>query len=117
MNTDSLLNTAMNDDELHRLLRQHPAQVPLATSFDREVWSRIEAESTRTLSSLFSELFERTLAHFARPLTATVTLAVFAVSGLGLGWQWHRQDMEERSALAYQQAINPLFRMETEVGR
>jgi hypothetical protein len=57
----------MNDDELHRLLRQHPARVPLAASFDREVWSRIEAESTRTLGSLVAELFERTLAHFARP--------------------------------------------------
>jgi AcrR family transcriptional regulator len=107
----------MNDDELHRLLRQHPARVPLAASFDREVWSRIEAESTRTLGSLVAELFERTLAHFARPLTAAVTLAVFTLSGLGIGWSWHRHDMDERAALAYQQAINPLYRAGWEAGR
>lgn len=107
----------MNDDELHRLLRQHPAQVPLATSFDREVWSRIEAESTRTLGSLLADWLERTLGLFARPLAAAVTLTLFATGGLALGWQWHRHDMEAHFAVAYQQAINPLYRAGEEAGR
>jgi D-lyxose ketol-isomerase len=103
----------MNDDQLQRLLREHPAQVPLTASFDREVWSRIEAESTRSFGSLFAEL----LTCFGRPRTAAMTIILFAVTGLGLGLQKHRQDMQERSILAYQQAINPLFRGEMEVGR
>lgn len=107
----------MNDDSLHRLLRQYPARAQLDSSFDREVWSRIEAESTRTFGHQLNEMVDRFFSLVTRPLAAAITFAVFALGGLVLGWQWHQKDMNERAAIAYQQAINPLYRAELEVGR
>lgn len=107
----------MNDDELHRLLRQHPARAQLASSFDREVWSRIEAESTRTLGSLLADFTGRALALLARPSAAAATLVVFAVNGFGFGWYAHQKELESRAAVAYQQAVNPLYRAGWEAGR
>jgi hypothetical protein len=51
----------MNDEELHRLLRQHPASLPLPSAFEREVWSRIEADEVRSVPSILAELVRRLL--------------------------------------------------------
>ena len=51
----------MNDEELHRLLRQHPARLPLPSAFEREVWSRIEADEVRSVPSILAELLRRLL--------------------------------------------------------
>ncbi len=105
----------MNDDQLHQLLRQHPAKVSVPRAFEREVWSRIEAEQAHSLPTLFSELITRLLATLARPAPAFATVLLFASAGLGLGWAQHRSEIVERSALAYQQAVNPLLRHTMEV--
>jgi len=99
----------MNDEELHRLLRQHPAEVPLPRSFQRDVWARIEAEDARRPSAIFAEAVNRFLASLARPALASVTLLLFSAAGLSLGWAHSGSEREQRAALAYQRAVNPLL--------
>lgn len=103
----------MNDDELHQLLRQHPARVSLPRHFQRDVWARIEGEQNRTLAALTSELFHRLLTTLARPAPAAATLLLFAIAGLGLGWWQSAREASVGSSLAYQQAVNPLLRHTT----
>jgi hypothetical protein len=107
----------MKDDEIHHLLSRHPARLRLASSFDREVWSRIEAENTRTLDSLLMELFKCALSHFARPVTAACTLILFSLTGIGMGWNWHRRVLDARAELSYKQAINPFYHAGWGAGR
>lgn len=103
----------MNDDELHQLLRQHPARISVPRDFQRDVWARIEGEQTRSLPALLSELIHRLLASLARPAPAFATLLLFASAGLGLGWMQHDRETRNDTALAYQQAVNPLLRHTT----
>lgn len=100
----------MNDDELHQLLRQHPAQISVPRDFQREVWARIEGEQTRSVPALLGELVHRLLASLARPAPALATLLLFASAGLGLGWVQHEHETKDDTALAYQQMVNPLLR-------
>lgn len=102
--------TIMNDEELHRLLRQHPVNLQLPSCFEREVWFRVESGQTRSLPCLLRELSLRFLASLSRPVPALVTLISFSIVGLGLGWEEHHSDMAERAAHAYQRSVNPLFR-------
>jgi hypothetical protein len=67
----------MNDEELHRLLRQHPASLPLPSAFEREVWSRIEADEVRSVPSMLAELLRRLLTSLSRPAVAFATIALF----------------------------------------
>jgi hypothetical protein len=100
----------MNDDELHQLLRQHPAKMSVPRDFQRDVWGRIESDQKRTVSALLGELLQRMLATLARPQFALATLVLFASAGLGLGLIQHEREVKSGSALVYQQAVNPLLR-------
>ena len=103
----------MNDDELHQLLRQHPARITVPRDFQREVWARIEGEQTLSVGSLLGELIQRLLASLARPAPALATLLLFAFAGLGLGWVQHERETKDDAAIVYQQAVNPLLRHAT----
>ena len=104
----------MNDEELHRLLRQHPVTISLPSSFDREVWARIEAEDEPSAVHLLMQLLRRVFGQLSRPAYASATFLIFAVGGLGLGWKLHRVEAINTAAFAYQQAINPLLRAHQE---
>jgi len=103
----------MNDDQLHQLLRQHPARISVPRDFLRDVWARIEGEQTRSVPALLGELVYRLLASLARPAPAVATLLLFASVGLGLGWMQHDHATKIDAALVYQQAVNPLLRHAT----
>ena len=104
----------MNDEDLHRLLRQHPAEVSLPRSFQRDVWARIEADDTRSFSALMGEAVNRFFASLARPALASVTLLLFGAAGLGLGWKQYESERDQRAALAYQRVVNPLLHAHSE---
>lgn len=105
----------MNDDELYQLLRQHPARLPLPSAFEREVWSRIEADEGRSVPSLLAELVRRTLTSLGRPAVAFATIAVFGLLGAGTAVLMLRADNSERGELAYLETVNPLVRAHSEV--
>lgn len=103
----------MNDDELHQLLRQHPARISVPRDFQRDVWAHIESDQAHSVPALLGELVQRLLASLARPAPALATLLLFASAGLGLGWVQHERETKNDAALAYQQAVNPLLRHAT----
>jgi hypothetical protein len=105
----------MNDEELHRLLRQHPTKLSLPTAFEREVWSRIEADDQRSMASLLAELVRRMLTSLGRPAVAFATIAIFGAAGAGTGVAMLRQSETERGELAYLETVNPLVRPHSEV--
>lgn len=102
----------MNDEQLHRLLREYPAHIRLPDAFGREVWARIEAEDAQTCLESVRRMAEDLFAWLARPLPATVTVLLCAVLGVGLGTVVGRLSLKagyaEADKLAYVQSINPL---------
>jgi hexokinase len=105
----------MNDEELHRLLRQHPAKLTLPTAFEREVWSRIEADEERSMTSLLAELARRLLTSLARPAVALAIIALFGAAGAGMGVVMIKTAERKSGELAYLETINPLVRAHPEV--
>lgn len=105
----------MNDEELHRLLRQHPAKLTLPTAFEREVWSRIEADEEHSMTSLLAELVRRLLTSLARPAVAFATIALFGATGAGTGVVMLKSAEHESGELAYLETVNPLMRAHPEV--
>ncbi len=69
----------MNDDQLHRLLSRHPAQIRLPESFCRSVWARIAAAESAARNRRAGGAF---LTWLARPLPAALLVALV----LALGW-------------------------------
>jgi len=100
----------MNDDELHQLLRQHPARLSLPSAFEREVWSRIEADEGRSMFSLLGEFFQRLLTSLGRPAVAFATIAIFGTTGAGMSVVMLKMDSTKRGGLSYLETVNPLVR-------
>ncbi|MDZ4405548.1 MAG: hypothetical protein U1A53_23000 [Prosthecobacter sp.] len=98
----------MNDDELHRVLRQTPAQIKLPDSFGREVWSRIEVEASLTFRACISRLAQSLFATLARPLPAALTIAASIALGALLGG-WGQVENAEAAEMAYVESIHPLL--------
>lgn len=107
----------MNDAQLHRLLRESPAQIPLPASFTREVWSRIEVEGGSTPGMSLSQAWGALLGMLSRPAPAFATIAVCMLLGGGFGLLTSANLNEQRGALAYAESINPLMRPGREVPR
>lgn len=105
----------MTDEELHRLLRQHPAKLTLPTAFEREVWSRIEADEERSMTSLLADLLRRLLTSLARPAVAFATIALFGATGAGTSVLMLKSAEHESGELAYLETVNPLVRAHSEV--
>lgn len=98
----------MNDDQLHSLLRQTPAQVKLPASFVREVWARIEAEAFLTFGNCLSRLTKTLFVMLARPLPASLTIAALIALGAWLGGLG-QADQPEGDEMVYVQSIHPLL--------
>lgn len=105
----------MNDKELHSLLRQHPAKPPLPSGFEREVWSRIEADDVRSMSSLLAELLRRLLTSLSRPAVAFATILLFGAVGAVTGVAMLKSTESEHGEQAYLRTVNPLVRAHSEV--
>lgn len=87
----------MNDDQLHQVLRRTPARVSVPDSFGREVWARIEAESSLTVAAWLRRLGDAFFGWLARPVPAFATVALFLVLGAVLGMQSHDQTATMRT--------------------
>ena len=105
----------MNDEELHRLLRQHPTSLPLPPAFEREVWSRIEADEVRSVPSILAELLRRLLTSLSRPAVAFATILLFGAVGAVSGVTLTKSTESRHGELAYLKTINPLVRPHSEV--
>ncbi len=105
----------MNDEELHRLLRQHPARLPLPSALEREVWSRIEADEVRSVPSILAELLRRLLTSLSRPAVAFATILLFGAVGAVSGVTLTKSTESRHGELAYLKTINPLVRPHSEV--
>jgi hypothetical protein len=103
----------MNDDQLHRVLRQTPAQIKLPTLFGRSVWARIEAEASFTFSACLHRLSESLFATLARPLPASLTIAASIALGAWLGG-WGQAEKEEAAQRGYIASIHPLMKSSEE---
>jgi len=99
----------MNDEQLHRFLRDHPAQVQLPGSFSREVWARIEAEESLTVASCIRRVANAVFPWLARPVPATLAIALSLVLGAWLGARSSGGAVREAGALDYVESIHPLL--------
>jgi hypothetical protein len=107
----------MNDDQLHRLLRDSPSQISLPASFARGVWSRIEAEEANSPGAALSRAWTALLGAVARPAPAFALVAVCMFVGGILGWMTHDAEFRARGEVAYVESINPFLRINPEGGR
>lgn len=107
----------MNDDQLHQLLRAAPARASLPSSFNREVWARIESEESPSLSGALSQLWQACLGMLSRPLAAFAVVAFCMLLGGGFGWASQRSASSAGSELAYAASINPFLQVKNEVAQ
>lgn len=102
----------MNDDQLHRLLREAPSEVPVPDSFGREVWARIELEDSRSFTGSVRLVLEPFFAWLAKPVPALATVAACLMLGFFFGVSAARTDLrpdgEALNELGYVRSINPL---------
>lgn len=104
----------MNDEELHRLLLQHPTKISLPITYTREVWSRIELHEQRSMKSLLADLLSRIFTSLARPVVAFATITLFGVLGAGAGLAMIEQPNSTPGEHAYLETVNPLVRTHSE---
>lgn len=99
----------MTDEQIHRLLRETPADVRLPDGFGREVWARIEAAEVPGLGACMRRWWDELFAGLERPLVAAVTIALFLMLGTVLGG-WHAaRSHAVGGELAYLESISPLL--------
>lgn len=100
----------MNDNEIHRILREVPSEMDVPPSFAREVWARIEAEEALTPAACISRLMDSFLTWLAKPVPALVTVsasvALGAMLALAGSANSHADGVTEQE-LAYVRSIVP----------
>lgn len=99
---------SMNDDELHCVLRQAPARVQLPNSFNREVWSRIEAEESLSFHTCITRMCQSFFTLLARPGAALAVIAASMLLGLCLGISTSSEPFSE-GEWSYVRSIHPLL--------
>lgn len=100
--------SVMNDDQLHRVLRQTPAQIKMPPLFGRSVWARIEAEASFTFIACLRRLSDSLFTMLACPLPASVTIATSIALGAWLGG-WGQAEKEQAAERSYIASIHPLM--------
>lgn len=109
----SAIKSSMNDDELHRVLRQAPARVQLPNSFGREVWSRIEAEESLSFCTCIKRMCQSFFTVLARPGFALAAIASSMLLGLCLGLSTADESSNE-GEWSYVRSIHPLLQSHQE---
>jgi len=98
----------MNDDQLHRLLRAHPARAVLKNSFNHSVWTRIEAEEAGSCHVCVRRLCAAFFTWIGRPVPAAMTLAASIALGFWLGSPEDPGGHPSRSEIGYIESIPPV---------
>jgi hypothetical protein len=96
----------MNDTELNQMLHSWKAEANLPSSFQRDVWQRIEAAASRPAPARWLERF---LNWIARPLPATAACALALAIGITAGGMAGGPH-GKAAAVAYADSINPLVK-------
>jgi hypothetical protein len=99
----------MNDHKLDELLKNAREEVELPTSFQRQVWQEIAADSNRRMApwAWWTSLIE----WLARPLPAAAAWSLALFGGLLIGYMKPQPTTPADRAAAYAQTINPLAKM------
>jgi hypothetical protein len=99
----------MNDSDLDKLLRDTTPGLEFPASFQREVWSRVAAEQSRSLSARFQQTLSEWVFALARPAVAVTTIMIMLIAGAGLGGIVSARDSEVALKRAYTASINPIL--------
>jgi hypothetical protein len=99
----------MNEDEMHKLIRQCSPPPQFPASFQRDVWQRIAVEEQKSLCGWLSRLISEALVGIARPANAVATVVAMFLIGATLGGlSWPRPITEAELKAAYAVSINPV---------
>lgn len=98
---------AMNDDELHSLIRETAPQPEFPISFQREVWARIAVAEQRSWAARWQQRSQALFLWLAHPAPAMATVLVTVGLGVGLGIMTASNSKEDLRT-AYVSSINPL---------
>jgi hypothetical protein len=100
------------DPHLSSVLRSWRHEVPASPRFNAEVWARIEAtrEAAQTMPTFLSSRLGIPVRYFrwALPLAVSLTLAIAAVAGAGVGALKTSHSLNDRMTAAYVRTIDPL---------
>ena len=98
----------MNDTELNEMLHTWKTGADLPSSFQREVWRRIEAaDCAHPTPAWWLEAF---LNWVAKPLPATAVCALALAIGISAG-SFAGGPPDKTAAVAYADSINPLAKV------
>lgn len=99
----------MNDDQLNELLRCTREEMELPSSFQRNVWQAIAADTARRKARW--GWLDSLLLLLAKPLPAAVTCSLALLGGLLIGVAKPQPPSESLRIAAYAQSINPLAKV------
>ena len=94
---------AMNDNELHALIRQTHPKPEFPASFQRDVWACIAVVEQQTWAARWQQLLQ----WIARPAPALAMVLIMLAAGIALGGitaSGHSENMR----IAYAASINPI---------
>lgn len=99
----------MNDNELHDLIRQTHPKPEFASSFQREIWSRIAVAEQRSWTAQWQQWSESLFRWVAQPAPAVAVVTAMLLLGSGLGLMITPDNDHATMRSAYVASINPLI--------
>jgi hypothetical protein len=98
----------MNDEKLHEILHTWKVETDLPSSFQRDVWRKIEKVQANT--SPFANWLTSFLNWLAKPLPAVATCALTLGAGLAVGGLVEGDHSVSKPA-AYAYSIDPIAKL------
>jgi hypothetical protein len=99
---------AMNDDELHDLIRQTHPKPEFSPSFQREIWARIAVAEKQSWTAQWRQWSESLFRWVAQPAPAMAVVTVMLLLGSGLGRMITPDNDHAALRTAYVTSINPV---------
>lgn len=98
----------MNDDELHKLIRQTHPKPEFPSSFQRDVWARIAVVEQPSWMTLWRQSCESLFGWIAQPVPAFALVLLTLLVGAGLGQLTTTSNESFALRTAYAESINPV---------
>ncbi|MCX6857344.1 MAG: hypothetical protein NTV80_20840 [Verrucomicrobia bacterium] len=102
-------STAMNDDELHDLIRRTHPKPEFSSSFQREIWARIAVAEQQSWTAQWQQWSESLFRWVAQPAPALAVVTAMLLLGSGLGRMITPDNDHATMRSAYVASINPLI--------